>query len=120
MGQNECNAEWQEVHEDIVSGIREWRLQHPKATLGEIEAAVDERLARWRAWLLREVVMASTAVDWRAAGKEAEVRCPQCGQVLQACGEQQRTLQTHGGQEIVLKRQYGVCPGCGQAFFPSG
>jgi hypothetical protein len=41
--------------------------------------------------------MASTAAGWRAAGKEAEVRCPQCGQVLQAGGEQQRALQTPGG-----------------------
>jgi hypothetical protein len=42
-------ALWRELSEEIVAGIQEWRLQHPKAALREIEAAVDERLAELRA-----------------------------------------------------------------------
>jgi hypothetical protein len=36
---------WRALSEEIMAGIEEWRLHHPKATLREIEAAVDERLA---------------------------------------------------------------------------
>jgi hypothetical protein len=59
MGQTESDAEWQEADEDSISGPREWRLQHPKATVREIAAALDERLARWRARLLRGAAMAN-------------------------------------------------------------
>jgi len=37
----------------IVTGIYEWRLQHPNATLTEIEAALDQRWHRVRAWNLQ-------------------------------------------------------------------
>ncbi len=30
----------------MVTGMREWRQQHPHATLREIEQAMDERLAK--------------------------------------------------------------------------
>ena len=114
------DAEWREVSEEVIAGMTEWRLQHPKANLREIEAALDERLARLRAKMLRDAAMRSTAADWRAAGADETATCPQCGRMLQACGEQSRSLQTEGGQEIVLTRQYGVCPGCGESFFPPG
>ena len=32
--------------EEVMSGMKEWRLQHPKATLTEIEITLDERLGR--------------------------------------------------------------------------
>jgi hypothetical protein len=35
-----------------MSGMKEWRLQHPKATFRGIEAAVDEKLSGVRARLL--------------------------------------------------------------------
>ena len=120
MGQDIADAEWREAGEEVIVGLKEWRLQHPKATLREIEAALDERLARLRVRLLRDAATASPAADWRAAGKEAAVKGAQCGAPLQASGEQQRTLHTHGGQEIVLTRQYGVCPRCGAGSFPPG
>ena len=74
MSQNEGKAEWPEASEEIVVGLREWRLQHPQASWREIEAALDERLARGRARLLGEARMASAPADWRAAGQEAEVQ----------------------------------------------
>lgn len=40
---------WQQEAEGVLTGFKEWRLQHPKATLSEIEAALGERLARMRA-----------------------------------------------------------------------
>jgi len=42
-------GQWRPVREERMAGIEAWRRQHPKATLREIEAAVDERLAALRA-----------------------------------------------------------------------
>ena len=38
------DARWHELAEDVLTGMKEWRLQHPKATLSEMERALDERL----------------------------------------------------------------------------
>ena len=35
---------WHRLTEEMMTGMREWRSQHPKATLREME---DERDARW-------------------------------------------------------------------------
>jgi hypothetical protein len=48
---------------EILSGLREWRLQHPKATMREIEAALDERWYRLRARMLQDVALACAAAD---------------------------------------------------------
>jgi hypothetical protein len=37
---------WEDLSADILTGMREWRLSHPKATLREIEQALDERFYR--------------------------------------------------------------------------
>lgn len=110
--------EWRELSEEILSGMREWRLQHARATLTEIEAAIDERLWQLRARMLEDVAMASSAV--RGEGSEAAM-CPDCGQPLRMQKTRRpRRLQTQGGREIVLERSYGVCAACGAGFFPSG
>jgi hypothetical protein len=38
--------EWRTLAEEALTGMADWRAQHPRATLREIEAAVDERLSR--------------------------------------------------------------------------
>jgi|GEM_PF-1287802 len=40
------DAQWEALAAEVLSGMKEWRLQHPKATLPEIEHALDERLAK--------------------------------------------------------------------------
>ena len=37
---------WSGVAEEVMSEIREWREQHPKATFREIEEAVDRLMAK--------------------------------------------------------------------------
>jgi hypothetical protein len=101
---------------DIVSGMREWRRQHPTATFREIEAAVGERLALLQAALLQETASTSPAADWTAAS--APPACPHCGTPLRARGKHARHLQAPGGQEVVLTRQYATCPACGAGVFP--
>lgn len=55
------DARWHQVAEDVMTGMKEWRMQHPKATCREIEAALDERLARRRARMLEDALLASRA-----------------------------------------------------------
>jgi hypothetical protein len=75
---------WRELAEEILTGMKEWRLQHPKATWNEIETALDERLGRMgrsgpvyrapclgasppcagRAKMLQDMALASTTTDW--------------------------------------------------------
>jgi hypothetical protein len=55
--------------EDIMTGMREWRIQHPKATLREIETELDARLARTRARMLQDLALQSTAASWQDAAR---------------------------------------------------
>jgi hypothetical protein len=112
------NPEWQKLIAEITSGIKEWVDQHPKATLAEIERETMRRMAQLQARLLEDLLRAK-AVEQSAAEGES-VLCPECGAPMQARGEQERHLQAQGGQDVVLKRGYAVCPQCRAAFFPPG
>jgi predicted RNA-binding Zn-ribbon protein involved in translation (DUF1610 family) len=114
------DAQWHELAEEVLSGMKEWRLQHPKAKLREIEAALDERLGKMRARMLQDAALASGAADIQALQATERPVCPQCGTVLEARGSQERELTTQYNQMVRLKRSYGVCPTCGAGFFPPG
>jgi YgiT-type zinc finger domain-containing protein len=111
-------AEWQQMSEEILSGMIEWRVQHPKATLREIEQEVEKRMARLRARLVQDTAQESPSRQWSRQAQQDRPRCPQCGSVLIARGKRKRQLQTVGGQHIELERSYGTCPKCGEGFFP--
>ncbi len=111
---------WHAVSAEILTGMREWRLQHPKATLREMELELDARWARLRARMLQEMALASTAAAWDDAPASEHPACPQCAPPLAPRGSDTRRLQTHGGRELVLERHYGVCPACGAGLFPPG
>jgi hypothetical protein len=34
----DLDARWHQVAEDVMTGMKEWRIQHPKATFREVEA----------------------------------------------------------------------------------
>jgi uncharacterized protein YPO0396 len=42
MWSDEVEARWRQLSEEVITGMAEWREQHPRATLSEIEAALDE------------------------------------------------------------------------------
>jgi hypothetical protein len=120
MGQQDFDRQWMELSQEVMSGMKEWRLQHPRATMVEMETALDERLTGLRRRMIEDMAQASEAADWAGvAGGEKPV-CLECGQPLQRRGEAERELQTQGGQTIKLKRRYGTCPQCGAGFFPPG
>jgi hypothetical protein len=110
---------WAVLSEDVLSGMSDWRTQHPRATLREIEVELDGRLARLRARLLERVAQQSAAATWTRAQAAAPM-CPACGTRLEPRGRRQRRLRTTGGQGVLLQREYGICPQCGQGLFPPG
>ena len=40
---------------EVLKGLREWRRQHPKATLAEIERETMKRMAQVQAQILEEL-----------------------------------------------------------------
>ncbi len=118
MAHNGLDARWCERSEDVVTGMAEWRIQHPKATLREIETALDERLSRLRAHILEDAALASQAADLRKTPPTERPPCPHCGTPAAHHGLEAWDLLTHHGHTLTLTRSYAVCPACGEAFFP--
>lgn len=117
MGQAwaEGEAEWQALSEEAYRGMADWRAAQPRATFAEIEAAVEDQLAGWRARLLERAALASAATELRErpAG-------PPGGGPVQARGKRQRRLAVPGDQVVELERTYAVCSRCGTGLFPPG
>jgi YgiT-type zinc finger domain-containing protein len=109
---------WEALSGEMLSGMREWRLQHPKATLREIEAALDEHWYRLRARMLHDLALHSAATNWKDAPATERPVCPACEASLVLRGTRPRQLKTYGGQTLALDRSYGVCPRCHQGVFP--
>lgn len=116
MTAEEQRQQWEQRSQQVAQTMQEWRDSHPQATLEQIEAAVDEQINQLRASLIEQIAQASPLEqeESRPAGR----RCPQCGERMQARGKRQRKLQTQGGQQVTLTRQYQSCPHCGYSFFP--
>jgi DNA-directed RNA polymerase subunit RPC12/RpoP len=114
----EFERRWHQEAEAVLSGMKEWRLQHPKATFREIEAAVDEQLSGLRARLLQDLALASRAADLQDKQLGEQPRCPECGRVLESQGQHERTVLTHGGRAVHLRRDYARCPACRVGLFP--
>jgi hypothetical protein len=120
MGTREQAQQWRELAEAVLTGMQEWRLQHPKATWREIETALDERLSRVRARMLQDLALASRATDLGGAEPSERPRCPGCGGTLKARGQQTRQVATAHDRTIRLTRSYAVCPTCGDGLSPPG
>jgi len=117
---SDFDAQWDELAEEVLSGMKEWRLQHPKATLRQIEGALDERLGKMRARMRQDAALASAAADIQAAQAAEQPRCGACGVVLVERAVAERQLITQHNQVVKLARSYGVCPTCGAGLFPPG
>jgi len=117
MQPEDLQKHWEEQGEETFAAVAQWRVAHPKATLAEIEHAVDEQLNRLRARMIEQAAQASAAAE----GETSQgLVCEQCEQPLQARGRAKRRWQTHGGQEVEVERTYVTCPQCGGGFFPPG
>lgn len=113
-------ASWDELAEGVFRGFREWRVQHPRATFKEIEAALDARWAQVRARILRDAALASAAGDLRAVPTAERPVCPDCGGALALAGQEERVLIASHERAIPLVRSATVCTACGRRVFPPG
>ena len=75
----EMDRTWQALSEEVLTGMKAWRLAHPKATFREIEQAVEERVNRLKARMLQDVALASAASDWTQDTEAQRPVCPECG-----------------------------------------
>lgn len=116
----DCAGQWRVFSAEIMAAIQEWRLQHPKATLQEIEGAIDARLAEFRTRMLEDIALASSAADVSRAGPSARPNGPHCGGPAALRGPRERPVLTHQGKTRRLRRSYVSCPTCQVGVFPPG
>lgn len=133
-GQSALDARWGALAAEAFLGIKEWRLQHPKATFAEIEVAVDERLSTVRARMLEDVALASAAAAVSDLPLVARPACPVCAGTtgsattgaatghgrLEARGRHAREVTVTYGKTVTLTRDYAVCSVCETGLFPPG
>ena len=105
------------LSDEILTGMHEWRLQHPDATLTEIEQALDQRWYRLRARRLEDLALEREAANWQAQAADRPTG-PDGGRTLIRRGRQPRQLKTHGNHPLTLTRSYGYCPSCKKGLFP--
>ena len=117
MHRESADPTWDALSSEILTGMHEWRLQHPDATLTEIEQALDQRWYRLRARMLEDLALEREAANWQSKAADRPT-CPDCGRTLIRRGRQPRQLKTHGGHELTLTRSYGYCPFCKKGHFP--
>ncbi|GHO44962.1 hypothetical protein [Ktedonospora formicarum] len=116
MKQQEDDQQWEQRSQQVAKSMQEWRLAHPQATLADIEEAVDQQMNELRARMIEDLAQANQADQ--GTGRSKPVACPECGKRMQVRGKRERRLQTQGGQEVTLIREYQSCPHCGYSFFP--
>jgi hypothetical protein len=107
------DARWHQLAEEVLTGMKEWRLQHPKATYREIETALDERLARVRARMLEDAALVSRAAEWEAESVDHPV-CAQCGTPLQPRGNSRRSMIKSSDWNAAME----CAPSVRRGFFP--
>lgn len=118
MDPHELAANWQLQGDQAFSQMQQWRLEHPHATLAEIEAATDQILAQLRRRMIQDSAHADPLNDWVQLPTAQRPRCPQCNKPLKSRGRRKRQLQTDNGQQLQFERGYGTCPQCAEGFFP--
>lgn len=111
-------AGWEQLALEALSGMAGWRGEHPQATLAEIEAETDRRLAEVRARMIQDAAQASATAEMEAGS--ARPVCPSCGVELVKNGKRKRRVTTRQEQTIELERQQMKCPQCEAGFFPPG
>ena len=120
MWEEGTGSNWSQLAEGAMSDIREWREGHPKATLTEIEEAIDWLWAKARSRFIQDVALSSDAKSISHESGDGCPVCTRCGGQLESRGEKVRKLSTNYDQRIELKRGYGVCPACKTGIFPPG
>ena len=102
----------------LFATLAAWQQDHPRATLTEIEDAVDTELATLRQRIVEAQIDAHALADEVASPDDH--RCSACGGRLRSHGTHGRRLTTRQGGAIDLERTYWWCPRCRAGFSPPG
>jgi len=113
MWSPEDEAAWDRSVAQARADIQAWRTAHPRATLTQIEQAVDRRLAAARARLVEGAALAG-------AVEATPSPCPDCGGAMTWEGARTRRVTTTHDEGIALTRRYARCPRCGTGLSPPG
>lgn len=100
--------------DELADKLKAWREANPKATLTEIEEAVEAELAKIRSEWVTELAQAGEKSETEAP------QCPQCGRTMVKNGRRKRHLKSKEGQTLQLERQQWRCLSCGTTLFPPG
>ena len=103
----------------MISGIKEWRQQPPRATFSQIERALAARLDGMRARRLEALALAARAAD-RSGEAGERPRGPDCTAERRARGTHEREVVTRGERVVRRARQDAACPACGGGHLPPG
>ena len=96
----------------VAKRIEEWQENNPKATLTEMEMAIDEEMNQLRSEIMKRLVK-------ERESKEATNQvCPNCGRKMGKNGRKKRQLKTKGSEQVEFERQQMRCFGCGMTLFP--
>jgi predicted RNA-binding Zn-ribbon protein involved in translation (DUF1610 family) len=104
----------EDLSTDLAAKMQAWSQANPKATLTDIEVAVDTELAKLRRTIVESIAQTREAVE------QISHECPQCGRHMVKNGKKKRKLKAKEGQTIELERQQLRCLNCGMTLFPPG
>src|SRR5713101_4692392 len=107
---------WHEIGAQVFEEMNDWRREHPRATLAQIEAAVENRLDSLRAELIEQEIAVRAQAE--AAGGSEQPTCATCGRPMEARGTRERSVTVQGNRPVRLRRRYMVCPVCDTGHFP--
>lgn len=108
----------QKMLEETLLRLADWQRTSPKATFAEIEDAVEEEVARFRAQLIVDLVSTRSGGE-RASGGDRPT-CPECGQPMERRGDKARAVTVRGNRTVRFRRGHAICPACGAGVFPPG
>lgn len=118
MAEGSAREDWTALGRGVEGELAGWRQAHPRATLTEIELAVEAATARLRTRLIADLAQGVEATT-AAMATVAPAVCPHCGGVLRRRGKRTRTVVVaQQAQPLRLEREYLWCPTCRVGLFP--
>lgn len=109
---------WTEDFKELGKEVGNWRRENRKATFNTIESKLEEKWAKLRADMLKDLIEESELAEFKDLPKEKKPSCPACGKPLSSNGKQKRKLKTTHNEEIEIERQKGYCTNCKVSYFP--
>src|SRR5712691_9454384 len=120
MDGERLRAGWAGLAAAVEQDLAGWRVEHPTATLAEIEDTVLAAVSRLQRHYLSDLAHASAATS--ARGDAAGSGCRACGGPVEPRGgaKERNVLTPRQAAPLRLRRQYVSCSACGSGLFPPG